>query len=86
MASELARKITRAPALGLIKLYQATLSPDHGWNKHRHPAGYCRFTPTCSQYTYQSVEKYGVIKGSWLGLKRIIRCTPKSAGGYDPIP
>jgi hypothetical protein len=76
----------RRLALWLIHLYQQTLSPDHGWNKHRHPAGYCRFNPTCSQYTYQAVEKYGVIKGSWLGVKRIIRCNPRSAGGYDPIP
>lgn len=73
-------------ALYLIQVYQSTLSPDHGWSKHHHPAGYCRFTPTCSQYTYQAVEKYGVIKGSWLGVKRIIRCNPRSAGGYDPIP
>jgi len=46
----------------------------------------CRFTPTCSQYTYQAVEKYGAIKGLWLGLKRIIRCHPWSKGGYDPLP
>lgn len=72
--------------LGAIKLYQKTLSPDHGWFKHHHPTGYCRFTPTCSQYTYQSVTKYGVIKGGWLGLKRIFRCNPWSAGGHDPVP
>jgi putative membrane protein insertion efficiency factor len=46
----------------------------------------CRFTPTCSQYTYQAVEKYGVVKGLWLGLKRIVRCHPWSKGGYDPVP
>jgi putative membrane protein insertion efficiency factor len=46
----------------------------------------CRFTPTCSQYTYLAVEKYGVVKGLWLGLKRIIRCHPWSKGGYDPLP
>jgi len=45
----------------------------------------CRFTPTCSQYTYQAVEKYGVVKGLFLGLKRIIRCHPFSKGGYDPV-
>ena len=45
----------------------------------------CRFTPTCSEYTYQAVEKYGAIKGSLLGLKRIIRCHPWSKGGYDPL-
>ena len=45
----------------------------------------CRFSPTCSNYTYQAVEKYGSAKGLWLGLKRIIRCHPGSRGGYDPV-
>ncbi len=45
----------------------------------------CRFTPTCSEYTYQAVEKYGVAKGLWLGLKRIVRCHPWSKGGEDPL-
>ena len=45
----------------------------------------CRFTPTCSQYTYTAVEKYGSIKGLWIGFKRVIRCHPFSKGGYDPI-
>lgn len=72
-------------ALASIRFYQKTLSPDHGWFKHRHPAGYCRFTPTCSQYSYTAIEKYGVIKGSWLGFRRILRCNPWSAGGSDPV-
>lgn len=46
----------------------------------------CRYTPSCSAYTYAAVEKYGIIKGSWLGIKRIIRCTPWARGGFDPIP
>lgn len=45
----------------------------------------CRFIPTCSDYTYQAVEKYGSAKGLWLGLKRIIRCHPFSSGGSDPL-
>lgn len=45
----------------------------------------CRFTPTCSQYTYAAVEKYGSLKGVFIGLKRIIRCHPWSKGGYDPL-
>ncbi len=45
----------------------------------------CRFTPTCSEYTYQAIEKYGIIKGLWLGLKRIIRCHPWSKGGEDQL-
>lgn len=46
----------------------------------------CRFKPTCSEYTYHAVEKYGVLKGLWLGLARIFRCHPFSKGGFDPVP
>ena len=46
----------------------------------------CRFTPTCSEYMKQAVIKYGVIKGGWLGIKRICRCHPLNPGGYDPVP
>ena len=45
----------------------------------------CRFTPTCSNYTYEAVEKYGAVKGLSIGLKRIIRCHPWNQGGYDPL-
>lgn len=45
----------------------------------------CRFTPTCSQYTYEAIEKYGVVKGSIKGLARVVRCHPWSAGGADPL-
>lgn len=45
----------------------------------------CRFSPTCSQYTYQAVSKYGTFKGLFLGLMRIVRCHPWSKGGYDPL-
>lgn len=45
----------------------------------------CRFSPTCSEYTYQAVEKYGVFKGLYLGVRRVLRCHPWSAGGYDPV-
>ena len=46
----------------------------------------CKFEPTCSRYTYQAIDKYGVLKGGFLGVKRIIRCHPFSKGGYDPTP
>lgn len=70
--------------LRIIRLYQKVLSPDHGWfaalTLHQ-----CRFKPTCSEYTYQAIEKYGIIKGIFMGTKRIFRCNPFSAGGYDPV-
>ena len=73
-------------ALGAIKIYQKTISPDHGVIfKNRFPGGYCKFQPTCSQYTYQAIEKYGTIKGSLLGFFRILRCNPWSHGGKDPV-
>ena len=61
----------------LIKFYQAVLSPFL-------PAS-CRFTPSCSEYARQAVGRYGVLKGGWLGLKRLARCNPFNAGGYDPL-
>jgi len=68
----------------LIEIYQKTLSPDTGWFSHRHPGGFCRYTPTCSEYCRESVEKYGVAKGLAKGAWRILRCNPLSKGGYDP--
>lgn len=62
----------------LIRGYQLTIS--------RALPPSCRFTPSCSQYTLQAVEKYGLLKGSWLGTRRILRCHPWHPGGYDPVP
>ncbi|MFW6110155.1 MAG: membrane protein insertion efficiency factor YidD [Patescibacteria group bacterium] len=73
--------------LALIRFYQKYLSFDHGVFKQLYLTDkVCRFKPTCSVYTYQAVEKYGVFKGLWLGLKRVLRCHPWNDGGYDPLP
>jgi putative membrane protein insertion efficiency factor len=69
----------------IIKLYQKTLSPDHGLLKHRHPFGYCRFQPTCSEYSIQAIRKYGPIKGLIKTIWRLLRCNPFNKGGYDPV-
>lgn len=71
--------------LKLIKIYQKTLSFDHGFVKYLFPHGYCRFKPTCSEYGYQAVEKYGIIKGGLMSFIRILRCNPFNKGGWDPL-
>jgi hypothetical protein len=72
--------------LAIIRLYQKTLSPDHGWFKSRHPYGYCRYYPSCSMYAHDAIKKFGVLKGTWLATKRVVRCNPWSKGGIDHIP
>ena len=62
----------------LVKFYQICLSPFF--------VSRCRYTPTCSMYTIECLEKYGVTKGFWLSIKRISKCRPGSSGGFDPIP
>lgn len=69
-----------------IRFYQKYLSLDTGWAKKFFLTDkVCRFTPTCSEYTYQAIEKYGIIVGLWRGVKRILRCHPWSKGGWDPV-
>lgn len=72
--------------LKTIRFYQKYLSPDTGLARKLFLTDkVCRFTPTCSEYTYQAVGRYGIIYGLWLGVKRIIRCHPWNTGGWDPV-
>ena len=64
--------------LALIRFYRRNISP------LRKPC--CRFVPTCSEYALEAVEKYGPWKGSWLALRRLLKCHPFHKGGYDPVP
>ncbi len=69
----------------LIRLYQRTLSFDHGMLKGFYPHGFCRFRPTCSEYAVEALEKYGVVKGGSKALWRVLRCNPWNKGGWDPL-
>jgi len=81
-------KITNLPKRTgqlLIVGYQYTLSFDHGWMSRFTRYQMCRFHPTCSEYGYDALGKYGLLKGSWLTFKRILRCNPWTLGGHDPV-
>lgn len=64
--------------IGLIKVYRRFISP-------LFPPS-CRFQPTCSQYAMEAIDRFGVLRGSWLAIKRLLRCHPFHPGGYDPVP
>lgn len=75
----------RLVALKTIRIYQKTLSFDHGILKRLYPSGFCRFHPTCSEFGYKAVEKYGIVKGGMMAVGRILRCNPFSKGGIDEV-
>src|SRR5947199_168326 len=68
----------RRTVRALIRVYQLTLA--------HLVFTQCRFVPSCSRYTYEAVERYGAVRGVWLGIRRILRCHPLHPGGYDPVP
>lgn len=76
-------KLARFPALLFIKLYQKTLSPDHGPMRRLYPGGFCKFYPSCSQYGHDVIKKRGLLIGIPKTLWRILRCNPWSKGGVD---
>ena len=64
--------------VGAIRLYQKLVSPRLGAN--------CRYRPTCSAYTAEAIDRYGILKGGWMGVRRVARCHPFRQGGWDPVP
>lgn len=71
-------KLLKKIIIALIRFYQLALSP------LKQPT--CRFSPTCSQYSIKAIERFGVIKGTYLSVRRILKCHPFHEGGYDPVP
>ena len=67
-------------ALRMVRFYQRNISPVIGGRAA------CRFTPTCSEYTHQAIARYGVLRGTYMGLRRIMQCRPGGGCGYDPVP
>ncbi|MGB0896788.1 MAG: membrane protein insertion efficiency factor YidD [Flavobacteriaceae bacterium] len=72
------KKIVTYPLILLIRFYQIAISP--------YTPAACRFSPTCSSYALEALHTHGLIKGSWLAIKRIGRCHPWGGSGYDPVP
>ncbi len=72
------KNIIQRSLIFMVRVYQLAISPYIG--------AHCRYTPTCSAYFIEAVEKYGALKGGWMGIRRILRCHPGHPGGYDPVP
>ncbi|USN53448.1 MAG: membrane protein insertion efficiency factor YidD [Candidatus Nomurabacteria bacterium] len=70
----------------LIRAYQRSLSPDHGWLRARYPYGYCRFHPTCSMYAIEALQRHGFFRGTYLAVRRLLRCHPFHEPSIDPVP
>jgi len=70
--------LPRLLAAGVLRVYQLGISPllPHA----------CRFTPTCSEYCREAIERHGVVRGGWLGTRRLVRCHPLGGQGFDPVP
>ena len=75
---DLLKNIFSLLIIGLVKFYQAAISPWLGRS--------CRYSPTCSHYMIEAVDEWGPLKGFWMGIKRIGRCHPWGGDGYDPVP
>ena len=71
------RRTVRKILIGMVRFYQRAISP--------YKKSCCRYTPTCSEYAIQAIEKYGALKGSYLAVRRILRCNPWGGSGYDPL-
>lgn len=69
--------MAKAVALKAVRIYQKVISPLLGSN--------CRFYPSCSQYAYEAIDRYGIIRGGWMAMSRLSRCHPFHPGGYDPV-
>lgn len=72
--------LPRTIGIGFINIYQKMISPVFGGR------AVCRFTPTCSEYTKTAISRYGLIRGGFMGLRRILRCRPGGGYGFDPVP
>ncbi len=75
---KIVRKILTFPFIVLVRFYQVAISP--------YTPSSCRYTPTCSHYTVEALQKHGLFRGGWLSVKRIASCNPWGGSGYDPVP
>ena len=71
-------QIIAIPFIWIVRFYQVAISP--------YTPATCRYTPTCSHYTIEALQKHGILRGGWLALKRIFSCNPWGGQGYDPVP